>query len=362
MILLLLISLGGWKLPAEAAAQEEIRDADDLYEKILDQISAREMSRYYRVNDVGRADSLIHMDMPRFQAHYDESKPLKSGCYLSYYMSTVYLSYQGHSFQIRIEYPYSKEEMDAHFAKMDQLAPTLKGKTEYDTVKNVHDYLIDHFDYDTKTSMVNHTDIDGFRDGVMVCSGYSLAAYYLLNVAGVKTRIITGYGGGEDTEVADHMWNMVQVDGKWYNLDITWDDGGGTTKDYRYFLKSDAEFPMHRRLGVYAGVNFNIEVSKESYPLPFYMKFRFGDPKIWIATAVVFVLLVMVFSARRRKKTAAMYHGEVVYEEDLFEGVNERSYETWKNQIRMEQGTFQRNPNINYGSPETEQEGDNEHV
>ena len=56
-------------------------------------------------------------------------------------MSTVYLSYQGHSFQIRIEYPYSKEEMDAHFAKMDQLAPTLKGETEYDTVKNVHDYL-----------------------------------------------------------------------------------------------------------------------------------------------------------------------------------------------------------------------------
>ena len=50
----------------------------------------------------------------------------------------------------------------------------------------------------------------------------------------------TANGGG-------HAWNQVKVDGKWYNIDVTWDDPiyywGGTLTPilvYDYFLVSDS--------------------------------------------------------------------------------------------------------------------------
>ena len=43
----------------------------------------------------------------------------------------------------------------------------------------------------------------------------------------------------------NHAWNMVKIGGYWYNVDVTWDD---SRKDrYYYFLKSDLDFPGHRR-------------------------------------------------------------------------------------------------------------------
>lgn len=35
-----------------------------------------------------------------------------------------------------------------------------------------------------------------------------------------------------------HTWNLVKVDGKYYNLDVTWDDQENVV--YTYFLRSDS--------------------------------------------------------------------------------------------------------------------------
>ena len=41
------------------------------------------------------------------------------------------------------------------------------------------------------------------------------------------------------------MWNMVKVDGKWYHMDVTWDDpltsDGRPMLRYDYFLISEAK-------------------------------------------------------------------------------------------------------------------------
>ena len=64
---------------------------------------------------------------------------------------------------------------------------------------------------------------------------------FLCDKAGIASMIITGAG-----EQASHAWNVVNVEGEWYNLDSTWDDPILKTQvdnnlSHRYFLVKDSE-------------------------------------------------------------------------------------------------------------------------
>ena len=66
----------------------------------------------------------------------------------------------------------------------------------------------------------NCRDIYGvFVDKKAICGGYSKAFSYLCDKVGIETITVTGDADGEA-----HMWNMVKLDGEWYNVDCTWDD------------------------------------------------------------------------------------------------------------------------------------------
>ena len=298
-----------------AASSKEVNSEDDFNTMLADQIYRREVLEYYTVKNKSLGKQIVYSDLTSFQSHVNRTDPLKSGCYLSYYFSTVYYTYSGTQLKVMVVYPFQKEEMDAHFDKMDRLAEELKGETEYDTVKNVHDYLIKNFEYDHSTDMANHTDIDGFRDGRMVCSGYGLATYYLLNKVGIRTEIITGGSGDPPSDTATHLWNMVCVDGKWYNLDVTWDDEGGEGVGYEYFLKSDADFPKHRRLGMYDNTYYNTLVSGKSYPMPK----TFNKNWLILGASVLFLLGVILWRRKKAAQDKERYRGYVVPEEGGFD-------------------------------------------
>ena len=83
-------------------------------------------------------------------------------------------------------------------------------------------------------------------DGKVVCYGYALLLNVLANELDLNCKMIEGMTS-EDIKQPDHEWNQVQVDGKWYNLDVTWDAGliQGGEKNLQYFLLSDKNFPDH---------------------------------------------------------------------------------------------------------------------
>lgn len=58
---------------------------------------------------------------------------------------------------------------------------------------------------------------------------------------GIESRIISGsIPGAEDI---GHQWNQVKIDGKWYNVDLTWDSNSmHSNEEMEYFLISDEEF------------------------------------------------------------------------------------------------------------------------
>ncbi|MBQ8923856.1 MAG: hypothetical protein IJ053_03585 [Lachnospiraceae bacterium] len=285
------------------AKDEEIKSMNDFYERLSEQIMAHQVDEYYDVS-IHTIGDIMDMNFSQYTTHYNADSPLTSGCYLSYYLDSFQLYYINGRLRVVIDFSYTESEMQEHFTKMNELAASLKCEDDFDTVKAVHDYLVENFRYDNRTVFENHTDIEGFRDRKMVCSGYSLAAYYLLNSAGIPTRVVTGYGGTDAPIEVNHMWNMVELDGNWYNMDITWDDTEQKNISYKYFLKSDKDFMNHTRLNSYAVRYFDVIVSDESYKLPFNMRMGMSATKWGILIA--FIAIEVFIFVKKQKKDARM--------------------------------------------------------
>ena len=76
---------------------------------------------------------------------------------------------------------------------------------------------------------------------------YGLLFQRLCDYFKVPCRIVIGDVMTSKRD-AQHMWNMVKLNNKWYHVDITWDDTNDK-KSYKYSLKSDI-FMQSREAGI----------------------------------------------------------------------------------------------------------------
>lgn len=81
-----------------------------------------------------------------------------------------------------------------------------------------------------------------------VCTGYAWLVQQLAHHAGIRCVIVDGYGRNATASLrksgkANHSWNAVQLDGKWYLCDATW-ASGAYDADREMFIKNydDAYF------------------------------------------------------------------------------------------------------------------------
>lgn len=123
-------------------------------------------------------------------------------------------------------------------AKVDEIVESAPSGTEREIIRYFYDTVIESCDYDATTDNCG-TAYGVFFDGKAKCEGYARAIQLLLSRAGFDVVPVTGMANGQ------HRWNKVRLsDGKWYNLDATWDDPKGGLpgqKYYDYFLISDEE-------------------------------------------------------------------------------------------------------------------------
>ena len=237
-----------------------------------------------------------------FMYHYNPNDPLASGCYTYLSVHDMKMSwFQNKSRTLNVEMHFfvPKDTMDAYYEEMKQLSAELKGENDYESVKAVHDYIIRRVEYDYSSTGENYTDIEGFRENRMVCQGYSMASYVLLSDMGIPVRIVIG-DAGDEKNPQPHAWNVVQVDGKWYNYDATWDDAGGDNVDYTYFLKSSEDFPMHYPRGLYSKSEFTDMISDTSYEMPSKLK-----KNIYLMIPAMIPWFIAIYIFYRIKRTVA---------------------------------------------------------
>lgn len=105
--------------------------------------------------------------------------------------------------------------------------------TRYDKLLIMHDFLCETISYDINADFAFNM-YGALVKGESVCEGYAESFKYLCDLAGIPCIIVVGEASN-GTETGAHMWNYVQMeDGKWYAVDVTWDDLSKIY--YNYFL------------------------------------------------------------------------------------------------------------------------------
>ncbi len=122
--------------------------------------------------------------------------------------------------------------------------------SDYDKEKYVHDYIINHATYVESKDSPNANTIYGcLVEGKASCEGYSRAFQYILNNLNIDNRLVTGEAAADGVNFIPHMWNFVNIDGKQYFTDVTWDDPEGESNIIRhtYFNVNTADILLKHR-------------------------------------------------------------------------------------------------------------------
>lgn len=149
----------------------------------------------------------------------------------------------------------------------------LRNLSDYDKVKTIHDNIISNASYidtvnpnegeknttiTTYAGISVHSPYSIIANEKGVCQSYASLFQKFCDRLEIPCRYIVGIGTN-DSQISDHAWNKVQIDGNWYNIDLTWDDpvvnfngiridrstSGFESK--KYFLKSDSFFAQDHK-------------------------------------------------------------------------------------------------------------------
>ncbi|SFC92523.1 transglutaminase domain-containing protein [Butyrivibrio sp. YAB3001] len=162
--------------------------------------------------------------------------------YVDGYKYTNYLSLDDVITNITFSgsYIYNENEVAIKQKQIDKAAnECLSGapgsSDEYYAIKYIYEYLINNTEYDVEAED-NQNICSVFINKKSVCNGYSKAAQYLLNKLGINCTLVTGTVDTKKSKGVSHAWNLVECNGAYYYLDVTWGDssyqvGNGESAD-----------------------------------------------------------------------------------------------------------------------------------
>lgn len=221
------------------AALSELTNAGALlyaYDNIVAGIeaSAEEISVYDGTNPITQAELETVFDA--YRRDHTEHFWLGNGYEILFTESTATA--------LKPEYIMSGDELETAKAAFNAAAEALlagitSDMSEYEREKMLHDKLAAAVSYEETANA--HNAYGALVGGKAVCEGYAEAYQYLLQLAGLQAFIANGTAINSETGNSEnHTWNLVRIDGEYYNVDLTWDDQDEMLF-YAYFNKTDSQ-------------------------------------------------------------------------------------------------------------------------
>lgn len=156
-----------------------------------------------------------------------------------------------------VNYAYTPDEVRAYQLKMQPvidkyLARLAECESDYEKTEVLYRKLIKEVDYDLSAAN-NQNILSVFLGKETVCQGYACATQYLLQQSGIPCVIVTGTAQGQP-----HAWNLAQLDGDYYYIDVTWGntdslgdvDGDAPQINYGYLNITSEELLKNHTLQV----------------------------------------------------------------------------------------------------------------
>ena len=157
-----------------------------------------------------------------------------------------------------IEYKTTLAQEEVFMQKLEQVMNELDvwPMADYLKYRTIYRYVTEHvsYDYDAYQEFLDHsgsaeghetayTAYGALVEGKAVCQGYSALFYAMCRYVGLPVLILTGQASG-DYGYENHAWNMIQLGGKWYQVDATWDEGRPVWMQ-QYFAKGTESMAGH---------------------------------------------------------------------------------------------------------------------
>ena len=128
--------------------------------------------------------------------------------------------------------------------------------SDYSKALWLHDWLLEQLDYDN--SLKWSSAESALTRGSGTCQAYEKAYAKLLSAVGIENA--------ETRDTYDgHTWNAMKLDGKWYQVDGTWDD---SSENYYNFNRTHLYFALSDELMAIAHQGHNKIYTVEGYATP----------------------------------------------------------------------------------------------
>lgn len=115
-----------------------------------------------------------------------------------------------------------------------------EGMEPWQIILSVHEYIVTHCTYDSTGA---NNSYGCLVDGKTACYGYSRLFLEVMERLDIPCKVVIAEDSGDGV---GHAWNVVELDGNWYHIDLTWDDPTGCPTYgfglHKHFLKSDKQF------------------------------------------------------------------------------------------------------------------------
>ena len=203
--------------PATLAEDDNnIQAAQTMVERVANAVKNHtETTEKVNIKDLNLDKNLVLSTLADLNARVEGGEAIsKLSCY--------YSRDTGLAVAIGLEY-CTAQDVAAMQVKLDQLvdqANTLC-QTDLEKVFYVHEWLVQNIAYDREHLSDDVQDDHNLRgallEGTAVCDGYAKTYALTLRKLGITGVLVTSKDIG-------HAWNMVELDGNWYQVDCTWDD------------------------------------------------------------------------------------------------------------------------------------------
>ena len=163
---------------------------------------------------------------------------------------------------IGLKYVFTLEEHRRRLLGMESVTRNVcmnasRACSEEEMVRFMHDWFLEECVYENRHIPEDHNASGPFLSRRCVCEGFAYGFKYLCDRMHIACVVVDGYAdvkyerGRKGLFDGNHSWNVVRVDGRWYQIDVSHDVCcAGSEEERRYYLIGDEEISVDHTFNV----------------------------------------------------------------------------------------------------------------